>query len=587
MAAFQLSCDGTPFVVPTADLLARVRRWMRTDRRPLVRMGDGVSPNLDLDSDNAHFPADVDLYELFVPTGASRFGFFRGLMAAADVAALTGTGPRSRYYDSGSGLPRLQSCVFRMGVVPSTTITRTMYLLPPVPLTGLGGSADAYLVTLVDDRYWGQFGTLPTGGLSGWGFNNTWQALIQNLLNQSLGSSAVSYPAPWPPAAAYGQPDLDSDFYTFGSPVGPMADAALASVGRVLCGDYAVVRWADANAAAAAARTANAAARIAGGALWPLHQAGGTELALVAHLPNTVQVVFPHWITGSGYAAATLLSGPILTGCDPRPHSSDGEYGQATVLAYTPADLGSPYDSLVTDSGTPNGASVTLRTTAKAVYPANYGSGGGVTNLAAMQDLAKQLAMDFYDCQSQAVVETYRGLVAFDPRAALDVTYAYWPEPMTRISRRPLNAYPTRFGHGFGDVQAFTRGQLVKITGAVSGGFYPGALADSGPLGTSLVVDVLAPNGEALTPGLYYLGIRMPSVSANPMYYVPNPAPALGVGSTLVNGGSAGNVLYTDGSALQGAGNLDIAGTSGPGSTPTVFVQAASGKWVSFGVGSF
>lgn len=597
MATFDLDYNGLPFVVPTADLLATVARWLPATAAVPFRYDPGSDTDLDFGIPTIRQSLTDPLYELFIPTSASRWAFFRGLMAAADVSVLVGNvSPGSCYSNSGS--PDLQIKVFTAKVDGVTTIQRYMYMLPPMPLVGLNGGADLYLVTLVDARYYAQFGSVGSGAGGGttWASFNNWQQMITTALAQA-GMNSAAYPggpsgAPstygtWPPESLYGQPDIDSDFYAFAGPPGIMADAALAATGRVVTGDYTVIKWADANTFATAARSANATNRAAGGVLWPQHQSGSTELPLVAHLPAEVTVAFPWWNDGMGYRQADPASAKT-DDFDPRSHASDGEYGYNYSLTYLASSLGAPYSSLVFDGSTA-GINLNLRTTAKAVFTPD--NSAGVQNATQLNNLGTQLAKDFYDAQLQSVTETYVGLVTFDYKAAFDVSYCFYPEAMTRISRRPLNEYPSRFGHGFGDQSAPERVQLCKPTGPVSGGFYPAVIAPGG--GSTGVTCYLSPtNGETLSVGVNYPAIRAKTSfngsPARPIYYtaIVGATSALTVGTTTITGGSAGNVLYTNGSTLQGAANLDIAGTSGPGGTPEPFIQAATGKWVSFAIGS-
>lgn len=593
--AFELSFGRTsgltalsaPFVIPDADLTDRLTRWLSAAGAMPFRYDIAQDTNLSFGTQSPE-PSLAGLYELFVPAGASRWAVFRGLMHRADVAALIGTGAASVYYDSSGGIPSLTAGTLRMSVDGVTTITRRMYLLPPQPAFGLNGGADLYVVTLVDGRYFAQFGSVGSAanGLTSWTAGtppqNSWEGMIDGAVINATGSASLpTFYGTWPPESVYGQPELDSDFYAFAGRPGPMSDSALACTGRVLCAGpdplYTVIRWADANAFAAAARAANAAERRAGGSIF----SGYADLALVAHLPSSIQVQFPNWHAGYGYDTCGNLAGGHGDDADPRTHSADGEYGLSTAVNVTRASLGAPYATMPADTTT-SGIALNLRTTAKALYAPD--GTWDAANQTQCNNLAAQLAKDFYDSQLQSLTETYRGLIAFDARAALDVVYSYWPEPMTRVSRRPLNDYPTRFGHGFGDQSAPHRVQICQVTGPISGGYYPALIAPGGSTISTQVVYLFPTNGEALLIGTNYKAVRSQFGShgspAKAVYFTAE-TPPLAVGTTPVSGGTTGGVLYSNGSTLQSSGNLLIAGG---GNMPSI--QAATNKWISFSIGS-
>lgn len=577
-----LTSLSVPFVIPDAALLERVRRHLPAALDVPFRYVTGPDPNLDFGLRQPDEPRGPGLYELFVPAGASRWATFRGLMHRAEVAKLTGTGNESLYFNG--GIPSLHSGTLRLRADGgATTITRVMYLLPPYPLFGVNGAADLYLVTLVDSRYFAQFSSIGSAGsgLTSWVLTKAWADMIDNSVLADTGGLPTHY-GTWPPESVYGQAELDSDFYAFAGPPGPFADASLAATGRVLCAGpdpgYTVLKWADANTFAAAARLANAADRVGGGALFT----GYSDLALVAHLPGLIDVQFPIWVEGFGYRNCGNLGGGHSDDEDPRTHSSDGEYGLSIGFPVNPAtDLAPPYSTMPADRTT-LGITLNLRTTAKAYF--DPGGTQDPANVTACTNLARQMAMDFYDAQIQAVTETYRGLVPFDPRAALDVTYCYGPEPLTRVSRPPLNCYPTRFGHGFGDTSAPQRVQVCKVTGGISSGYYPAVIAPGGT-STGFTVYLFPTNGEVLAVGSNYPAIRSElghnGTPPRPVYCTAEGATGLVPGTTLVSGGTVNGVLYSNGTVLQSSANLLLAGA---GTMP--FIQAASGKWISMAIGS-
>lgn len=572
---FRLSYFGQPFVLPDRATLDKIKGWMRVNERllpgqpPVGGRTDGVYQYGMADDP---IPPEVGLYDLYVPPGATKYALFRGLMHRDQVDILTGTGTGSVYRLS--GIDQLWPQFLEMNTGQGEVVA-TMYLLPPVPLAGLDGAADLYLVTLVDARYFGAYQPVDTSAFFS-GFPD-WQTLLSQLLTSALGGVAAIVP----PAidAVYGIPEIDSEFYTWAGPANAMAEAALNSVGRVFTYDlsgvagFSIPTWSEANTYAAAAMAAAAPYRAAGGALW----SSVSDRKLVAAIPNNVVVYFPKWDDGYGFDCEVSAGLPDTNSeWTVRPRSDTSppiNFG----ITRTRADLGAPYTSLPLGLG-----SVALFTTYKARYDA---SGLTPTNTTEQTDLATQLAKDHFDRILSSGCETYNGVIPFDGRSALTVVYSYWPEPMTRVFRAPLGRWPTRFLHG-DDQENLTRDtEFVYVTGALAADGYPGRVINGTASGGSLFKEVWVRtiNSETLTVGLAYPAIRVPMSSftgtPKPVYAVAYPSQSIAVGSTPISGGTSGGVLYSDGT-LQSASKLKIVGN-------LPYIEAASNKWVGFGIGSY
>jgi len=151
----------------------------------------------------------------FHPAGGSRFGVFRGLMGAADIAQITA-------YRAVGGNEN-SAVTLRMQCGSDDVLSGQMYLLPPKELIGLD-ETDLYLVTLVDERYFWHWSYAGTGWPTGDTYTTTW---LNMLADNSVTVSANYY-----------QPDPDSPFFSAGGigvEIGTMYDAAAQNVGRIVC----------------------------------------------------------------------------------------------------------------------------------------------------------------------------------------------------------------------------------------------------------------------------------------------------------------------------------------------------------------
>jgi hypothetical protein len=580
VATFELSYAGRPFVIPDADLMDRVSRWLKVMELPIIDTPGWPYPGANatrLGVQPPPVPAGVGLYELYVPPKASAWTVFRGLMHKKEVANLS-TGIFTFVMSDGTG-----------------RAIGNLALLPPQPLLGLDGAADLYLVTLVDRRYLGNTFLFHPTAVSNFGSAGTWAGMIGGAADAATFGGPVTITndgiSTASPAAVYGTPEIDSDLYAWDGPGGVQADASLDSCGMLLVADmagsistpYMTLRYDATPGFTAAARAAAAPDRAAGGLLW----ASDTDPRLGLVLPNVVTVNFPEWCDGVGYANV------FRYGANLRSHGGSGGRGACQQITVTAASLGPPYSTLPVAPTFGNPPSI--NTTAKAIL-SELSPSATILNTSDLNALATQLAKDFYDrARSGGVCETYRGIVPFDCRAGCYVVYSYWPEPMTRVWGGPINDFCRETFHNIdagksssapGLWVARDTAPILILSG--SGPYVGQRCLDTGSnpvawprLETVLVTEM---NGAALVVGKIYLCRRSatdPRVADAWTTDAASGSSSLTVGTTPVSGGTTGGVLYSNGSTLQSAGNLVIAGA---GNTPSV--QAASGKWVSQSIGS-
>lgn len=582
-AQFQLSfTGGGPFVLPTPELLAEVEDYLRISERHLITTPGHPWPGVfggQLGAPRPVCPPEVKLYELYVPTGASNWSVFRGLMHKDEALKLE---------------PGLFGTLTLRHGAAGTGVAASMFCLPPVPLTGINGASDLYLITLVDTRYRWQLQAYPNtlnnvNSTDYWGSSTyTWKDFVGGNVVGWLtfapdGVSAAEADS------AYGLPEIDSDLFSWGNVSrGAMYDAAFASVGMVLTKDVAftpsrpggtlgemiALKWSAANTFAATARVNAAADRSAGGVLYTA-QYGYT-------LPFSVTVVFPRWVNGFGFEN---YAGFATTH---RPHGGSRNWGRTWAVNKTAGDFGLSSSAMSTDT------QWVISSTAKAHYDQlQMAFNAAPNNSTALTNLATLLAGDFYAAAQQNVCETYDGIVPFDCRAALNVVYSYYPTPMTRVWRRPMNEWvshtfhnldgtksPTFLGKPKGGETAvlkYSGATMVRVNTIHSN---PASWTD----GES--VAYVDPNGSTPSSGRYYLGYLAHAYDGTEDYWVI--AGQIQTSPLPVSQGGTGQSTLTSGAVLAGNGTSPVDSVLNTRvSGEDLEFKLASDSWVGFGEASF
>lgn len=422
LSQLAVTIGGIPFRPVDDKLAAFVARFMPAECLP-----DVMSPRSDWPGPNLYglgLPTppppgyEIGLGCLWYPWGMSRFGLYRGIMAAADVTAL------------GALVTAAPTTAkpFKM-LVDGVGVETDLYILPPRPIVSpVGTSTQAvpllYLVTLVDDRFFRQGrggGTIRINNTD----NATWASLITALataLGITLTSASVD--------AAYFRPEPDSFLYSNEESAAAILDAAAASVGRVvvrnLDGTYKLQTYSDANTAAGTSRSASGSllSRLWGGAILPTNTTASTWLPMV--VPASVLVTFPKWITAEGYYEP-----------DDYREYAKASYGDVYEKTVTLADLGSPYSTWTAGPG-----KKVIRLPAKAEF--DDPGDPTPTNESDVVTLAERVAQDFYDSQIASLDECYSGIVNRTPDGACDVLWCVREDfengdtVYTRATRRPF-----------------------------------------------------------------------------------------------------------------------------------------------------
>lgn len=391
---------------------------------------------------------EVMIGDWYYPHSASRWSVFRGLMlssAVKEVLRITSGRERAEF---------LMKCVPYGKNADSYTLRSNLYMLPPRPLAEHGGKFDGlYLVTLVDERYYWQF-----GGVTVHVNQNTRWADIITQLSQQLGFSIASLDN----VTQY-KPEPDSQLWTNIESAPVIMDAISHALGSVwvreLDGRYNLFQSMFSRQTAYTNRgSPNIVVRAAGGDIFSSGEkipAGNLNAARNAILPETVTVTFPKYIVGDdpvphfvnpryqnqrpscwyedSYGDTYSVTVPLLSG-------AMQFSGQLGVFISGSAQLrnGIPFVSSGL-TGT-SGYNHSLHCTAKALYSGevNAASGAAPVNSSGLVSLAMQLAQDYFNRQIDiALDEVYEGTYNWSPEGIHDIVWT-WSARAKRATTRVL-----------------------------------------------------------------------------------------------------------------------------------------------------
>lgn len=359
---------------------------------------------------------EVKLNTLHWPVGASRWATFHFVASANQLTKI-----RAAAYLT-SDLNKFVSLPLVFDDENGGTITTNMWLLPPRHVAQHDGYNDAYLCTLVDDRFfWWESAALiaVTGGTT------TWTGLYSSIAT-ALGITLT----PDTVAAAYLMPSTDmTGNYDY---LPPLLDAVAHSCGQ------RIVRLLNGNVLAQNSTTAlnNVSTQLAttfksravvGGGRFCLSPPPATPTDLYGLVPEFVVVTFPR---------------------------SDGGALGASVTPYTVSLL----SLSLTQFGSIPGFKGSLVIKANTI--AAWAGGGSPTNDTELAALAQQVATDFYCWRLGSLDQRFAGIAAWTPEGFHDIewTEAFkedcpddLPEPLhrelyTHIVRGPWNTRGERIG---------------------------------------------------------------------------------------------------------------------------------------------
>ena len=380
----------------------------------------------------------------YYPTGAGRFGVFRGVATSAMTKAMLAA-------TNGS-----TSATFTMQAVPQGAINSgtylvetNMFMLPPRPLGELNvgaGFDGLYLITRVDERYWFQYSPVSLQPTQ----NATWTSLI----NQCATALGISVTIPTIPTAYGTRPASDSQIWVDQENAAFLLDALAYSLGMVvvrnLDGSYTLQTASSAITQVNSNRgTSTQVVRQAGGEFFAsgtLLPVGDLHASRNAAVPENLQVSFSKYVTGSG----------------PCPHYINPRYNEPQVTSWFEQSHGDSYNisvaassvgSLVSGIVGTTGYTHTIHTTAKALYPTEAAAFTGTPdNAADLNNLATQIAQDYYFYQVGAGQdEVYPGTLLWAPEGFHDIIWTYSDKRLgarTRVMRTQWNNLVREMQHG-------------------------------------------------------------------------------------------------------------------------------------------
>ena len=449
---------------PLSDLIDELNRLIPFDRLSDFVSSEGYAGRkigpLEVVGQKLRNPSSLTkIGEWYYPVGASRWSVFRGLMTSRMVKEVL------RITQGRNPATLTMKCVpisanNTSGAEGYYTLQSPMYLLPPRPLgeCGFPGATSSkfdglYLVTLVDERYFGQYASVQIHIDQ----STTWSSLVV-FLSESLG-----YPVNFPPTFAdvYGKPDPDSPLWTNYENASFLLDSVANNVGcsvvRSLQGTIDLFQHGYSRTVTYENRNRlPPVTRLAGGDLFQSGTntaAGDLTASINAVLPDYISVLFPKYVYGPGaprfldprggasrpsawyelsYHDVYSVDVPLLSG-------GLNLSGQAGIqVSGASPSFGSGITGVI-------GIAPSLHTTAKALYSGEIHASGDPLNLSGIRSLAMQVASDYFSRQvSAALDEVYPGTYAWTPEGIHDIIWTYSERSYlasTRVMRTDWNVF--------------------------------------------------------------------------------------------------------------------------------------------------
>jgi hypothetical protein len=352
---------------------------------------------------------DLRLNQFYYPTHIQRWGEWNGLVDLAGYNAIQST----CFIEAGP-----QTATFEMSQDGIGSISTPMFCLSLKPIATGSTTNQMFLCTLVDGRYFLQYtnAAIPSTG-GGW---DSMLASVASGLSITLTYDTC--------ATAYALPHPMSDIVAQYANAAVLLDAIAANTGRVIVrnwdGSYYCQNISTAN------DVDNDPDLLAGGDLTDSFGTVGTNYAVNALLPNQVQVTFPLYLVPSlEYLNAETTHVPF-----PR---TQGAVWVVTVPISTAFPGWSGF----------NGTK-TFRTTAEA-YICSAGDASPL-NASAINELAVQIATDYYTWQYEGLEESTPGIFKWNLEGINDLLFSWNKnKTWTRIQRKPYNFGVEEFNHHF------------------------------------------------------------------------------------------------------------------------------------------
>lgn len=330
---------------------------------------------------------------LFFPRDASRFAVGYFIVTNNEMMVI-----RQRVY-ANPGVSAPQAFTIADG---KRSLTTNLWMLPPRPLTQITGNNDAWLLTLVDDRYWwwqkAANITLTPG-------TTTWAQLYASVAS-ALGISLTVDSIP----SAYLLPTQDFGVGYDALPI--LLDAIARSVGQRIVRDFAggVRAWNVTNSATQVAANVGLNPLLAGGQFL-LTTSNPTDKPAI--VPQAVAVSLPRQDNGVPNLTMPTVYNVTLSSL------SLGDFAGIT---------GAPWTKLI-----------------RSTLVANWLGGSVASNDPQLQAYANQVATDYYRYAVSPVDATYSGVLNWTPEGLTDsLEFMHAGEAIaTRVQRPPWQEWDT------------------------------------------------------------------------------------------------------------------------------------------------
>lgn len=386
---------------------------------------------------------------LFWPAGASRWAVGHFFATDQELAQI-----RQKVFANSTYNP---ATLLMQDGRTGMSISPNLWMLPPRPIAQpvppLGQTVNGlWLLTLVDDRFWWWQSAAQITVTEG---TTSWIDLLA-ACETAIGASIAAEPI----AGAYLQPSgsLTANYQY----VPLLLDAVAYNVGQ------RIVRRLDGTVLSMAARTART-NQVTALATWTRAAGGQCQLTdLVGVLPDVVAVVFPEL----------------------QPVGADPQWLSRNNYVLKPSSYQKPHE-----------LSITLASLKLSEVPAGFLSNGGVkvfrdtaqwfngSNAAQLNELATQIATDWYLWQLGILDVSFAGVAPYQPDGLGDITWIYGGDTaITRVMRGPWPDFTETLNH-------FAEEAGSSSSSSAAGGTCPGICI--GPLLQS--VQVQCANGQIET----------------------------------------------------------------------------------------
>lgn len=386
----------------------------------------------------------IKIGQWYYPTQASRWSVFRGLATSSQAAAmLEATGGTTPQTFNMMATP--QDATNLLGYNLSTQ----MYMLPPRPLSELGGKYDGlYLITLVDERYYWQASPVTLAPITA---ITTWTNLLSTLqtaLGISFTYSTIE--------TAWGQPEPDSQLWANFESAAQLLDIVAANIGRTfvryLNGTYLLKTPVESVTSINSSRGAgNSVVRMAGGDIFysgltlPVSNLAASQNAVA---PAAFAVSFPKYVTGDDPVPHFINPRGTVSGRQISVYGGERSYGDVFTII-VPIASGGPLTANLIGTG-----SGYIHDDAKALYSGEVQAAGNTNpiNVSGLTTLALQVATTQWNnyVATPALDEVYQGTVAWIPEGLHDIIWTYSEnkrQASTRVMRTEWNRTYREFQH--------------------------------------------------------------------------------------------------------------------------------------------